>query len=163
MVLGTVMLYVIFDAPERIDVFVDNKTPARLIASYRADPVHFIFMSPVAILLATFMALRQMTKWNEITACKPGFRTGSAPAACSLLMSRVSSFPRPSPAPNRTGRTSTTRGSGPGAEAFRHQDELEPGVGGRITVRRFDIQISSFRRCRSGTRGRPDHARGAGG
>lgn len=71
-VTGFVLFFVIFDVFERVDVFVDNRTPLPLILRYYlcSVPYSAVLMSPIAMLLAVFMILGQMAKNNEITAMK---------------------------------------------------------------------------------------------
>ncbi len=151
MVVGTILLYVIFDIFERIDVFVDNRTPARLIASYYVSrvPYIFIFMSPVAILLATFMAFGQMTKFNEITAMKTAgislYRIFLPAYLFALLVSgavfTVSETLLPGAEQNRKNiYDEQIRGRVP--RRFGIKMNLSYlGSGGRVyTVRRFDIR-----------------------
>lgn len=69
---GFVLFFMIFDVFERVDVFVDNKTPLPMILSYYASSIPYstVLVSPIAMLLAVFMVIGQMAKNNEITAMK---------------------------------------------------------------------------------------------
>lgn len=69
---GFVFFFMVFDVFERLDVFVDNKTPFNLIVAYYASTVPYsaILVSPIAMLLAIFLVLGQMARHNEITAMK---------------------------------------------------------------------------------------------
>lgn len=71
-VFGFVFFFMVFDIFERLDVFVDNKTPFPLIVSYYASTVPYsaILVSPIAMLLSIFLVLGQMARYNEITAMK---------------------------------------------------------------------------------------------
>lgn len=69
---GFTLFSIIFDAFERIDVFVDHKTPVGLILQYYVAGSAFtsVLVSPIALLLAVFIVLGQMTRFHEITAMK---------------------------------------------------------------------------------------------
>lgn len=71
-VAGFVVFFIIFDAFERVDVFVDHKTPLALILNfYAAGSIYnALLVSPIALLLAIFLVFGQMTRFNEITAMK---------------------------------------------------------------------------------------------
>jgi LPS export ABC transporter permease LptG len=70
--LGFVFFLMIFDAMDKIDVFVDNKTPFSLIVSYYASGMVYngLLVAPMAMLLSTFIVIGQMSRFNEITAMK---------------------------------------------------------------------------------------------
>jgi lipopolysaccharide export system permease protein len=63
-------IYVLVDSFEKLDVFVDNHAPFRLIASYYlwGIPVILIQVLPIALLLGAILALSQLRRTNEITA-----------------------------------------------------------------------------------------------
>jgi lipopolysaccharide export system permease protein len=69
---GFVLFFTVFDLFDKLDVFIDHKTPFRLILSYYANNVPFyaILVAPMAMLLSTFLCLGQMARFNEITAMK---------------------------------------------------------------------------------------------
>lgn len=71
-VLGFALFFVIANAFEKIDVFVDNHTAIGLIIRYYAvDSIYNILLvSPIAFLLAIFLVFGQMTRYNEVTAMK---------------------------------------------------------------------------------------------
>jgi LPS export ABC transporter permease LptG len=70
--LGFVFFLMIFDAFDKIDVFVDNKTPFSLIVSYYASGMVFnaILVAPMSMLMSTFLVFGQMSRFNEVTAMK---------------------------------------------------------------------------------------------
>ncbi len=63
-------IYVLVDAFERLDVFVDNHAPAHLVMAYYlwGLPVILIQVLPIALLLGAILALGQLRRTNEITA-----------------------------------------------------------------------------------------------
>jgi len=71
-VLGFALFFVVANAFEKIDVFVDNHTPIGLILRYYAlDSIYnIVLVSPIAFLLAIFLVFGQLTRYNEITAMK---------------------------------------------------------------------------------------------
>ncbi len=69
---GFITIFVVVDIFEKIDVFLDHRAPALLIARfylYRAPEV-VVQVLPVALLLATFLALGQLNKFGELTAMR---------------------------------------------------------------------------------------------
>lgn len=71
-VLGFALFFVIANAFEKIDVFVDNRASIGLILRYYAlDSVYnMVLVSPIAFLLSIFLVFGQLTRYNEITAMK---------------------------------------------------------------------------------------------
>jgi len=71
-VAGFVLFFITADAFERIDVFVDNHTPMALIIRYyvAGSVYNAVVVSPISLLLAIFIVLGQMTRFNEVTAMK---------------------------------------------------------------------------------------------
>jgi len=72
--IGFVMIFTVVDVIEKIDVFLDHRAPAGLIVRYylyRAPEV-IVQVLPVALLLATFLALGQLNKFGELTAMRSG-------------------------------------------------------------------------------------------
>ncbi len=70
--LGFIAIFVVVDIIEKADVFLDHRAPFGLIARfylYRAPEVVSQVL-PVALLLATFMALGQLNKFGELTAMR---------------------------------------------------------------------------------------------
>lgn len=63
-------IYVLVDAFERLDVFVDNHASALLVIAYYmwGLPVILIQVLPIALLLGAILSLGQLRKTNEITA-----------------------------------------------------------------------------------------------
>ena len=69
---GFIVIFVVVDLFEKIDVFLDHRAPIGLIATfylYRAPEV-VVLALPVALLLATFLALGQLNKFGELTAMR---------------------------------------------------------------------------------------------
>jgi lipopolysaccharide export system permease protein len=72
--MGFIVIFVVVDLIEKMDVFLDNKAPWFLIAQYflNLTPDVVVKMLPVALLLATFLALGQLNKFGELTAMRAG-------------------------------------------------------------------------------------------
>src|SRR5512140_2416267 len=70
--LGFVVFMMIFDAFDKIDVFVDHKTPFNIIVSYYLSGTVFnaILVAPMSMLMSTFLVFGQMSRFNEVTAMK---------------------------------------------------------------------------------------------
>jgi lipopolysaccharide export system permease protein len=95
---GFVVLFVVVDIFEKIDVFLDHRAPFTLVARfylYRAPEV-VVQVLPVALLLATFLALGQLNKFGELTAMRAAgqslmriLATVFAVAAVAALVSLV--------------------------------------------------------------------------
>jgi lipopolysaccharide export system permease protein len=69
---GFISIFIVVDIFEKIDVFLDHRAEATLVARfylYRAPEV-VVTVLPVALLLATFMALGQLNKFGELTAMR---------------------------------------------------------------------------------------------
>ncbi len=69
---GFIAIFVVVDIFEKIDVFLDHRAPLGLVARfylYRAPEV-VVQVLPVALLLATFLALGQLNKFGELTAMR---------------------------------------------------------------------------------------------
>ena len=69
---GFIVIFVVVDLFEKIDVFLDHRAPLQLVATfylYRAPEV-VVLALPVALLLATFLALGQLNKFGELTAMR---------------------------------------------------------------------------------------------
>jgi lipopolysaccharide export system permease protein len=70
--LGFIAIFVVVDIIEKADVFLDHNAPFLMIARfylYRAPEV-VVLVQPVALLLATFLALGQLNKFGELTAMR---------------------------------------------------------------------------------------------
>jgi lipopolysaccharide export system permease protein len=70
--LGFLGIFTVVDVIEKIDVFLDQRAPTGLIVRYylfRAPEV-VVQVLPVAMLLATFLALGQLNKFGELTAMR---------------------------------------------------------------------------------------------
>lgn len=72
--LGFIVIFIVVDLIEKMDVFLDHKAPAILVAQYFLNlaPDVIVKMLPVALLLATFLALGQLNKFGELTAMRAG-------------------------------------------------------------------------------------------
>jgi lipopolysaccharide export system permease protein len=72
--LGFIVIFIVVDLIEKMDVFLDHKAPWFLIAQYflNLTPDVIVKMLPVALLLATFLALGQLNKFGELTAMRAG-------------------------------------------------------------------------------------------
>jgi lipopolysaccharide export system permease protein len=69
---GFIAIFIVVDIFEKIDVFLDHHAPLHLIGRfylYRAPEV-VVQVFPVALLLATFLALGQFNKFGELTAMR---------------------------------------------------------------------------------------------
>ena len=69
---GFIVIFVVVDLFEKIDVFLDHRAPFFLVARfylYRA-PEAVVYALPVALILATFLALGQLNKFGELTAMR---------------------------------------------------------------------------------------------
>ena len=74
---GFIVIFVVVDIFEKIDVFLDHHAPFGLVARfylYRAPEV-VVQVLPVALLLATFLALGQLNKFGELTAMRAAGRS----------------------------------------------------------------------------------------
>jgi lipopolysaccharide export system permease protein len=72
--LGFIVIFVVVDLIEKMDVFLDHRAPWLLVAQYFINlaPDVVVKMLPVALLLATFLALGQLNKFGELTAMRAG-------------------------------------------------------------------------------------------
>src|SRR5215510_524692 len=72
--LGFIVIFAVVDLIEKMDVFLDHKAPWFLVAQYffNLAPDVVVKMLPVALLLATFLALGQLNKFGELTAMRAG-------------------------------------------------------------------------------------------
>ena len=72
--LGFIVIFVVVDLIEKMDVFLDHRAPWPLVAQYFLNlaPDTVVKMLPVALLLATFLALGQLNKFGELTAMRAG-------------------------------------------------------------------------------------------
>jgi len=75
--LGVLAIFVVVDVFERIDVFLDHHAAAHLIARYYLfrTPEWLVQILPIALLLATFLALGQLNKFGELTAMRTSGRS----------------------------------------------------------------------------------------
>lgn len=70
--LGFIVIFVVVDIFEKMDVFLDHRAPMSLVLAYYINliPDVVIKVLPVALLLATFLALGQLNKFGELTALR---------------------------------------------------------------------------------------------
>lgn len=70
--LGFIVIFVVVDVIEKIDVFLDHRAPFSLVLAYYVNlaPDIVVKVLPVALLLATFLALGQLNKFGELTAMR---------------------------------------------------------------------------------------------
>jgi lipopolysaccharide export system permease protein len=99
---GFIVIFVVVDLFEKIADFLDSRAPLGLVARfylYRAPEV-IVQVMPVALLLATFLALGQLNKFGELTAMRaagrslgsilaPVFGVAIAAAVASLLLGEI--------------------------------------------------------------------------
>ena len=78
---GFIVIFIVVDVFEKIDVFLDHRAPLGLIAGFYAwrAPEVVVQVLPVALLLATFLALGQLNKFGELTAMR----------SCGLSLLRI--------------------------------------------------------------------------
>lgn len=70
--IGFIVIFAVVDVFEKIDVFLDNRAHVGTVARFymfRAPEV-VVQVMPVALLLATFLALGQLNKFGELTAMR---------------------------------------------------------------------------------------------
>jgi lipopolysaccharide export system permease protein len=70
--LGFIAIFIVVDVFEKIDVFLDHRAGAGLVARYYLNlaPDIVVKVLPVALLLATFLALGQLAKFGELTVLR---------------------------------------------------------------------------------------------
>ena len=100
-----VVIFAIVDLFEKIQDFMDGHASALIVARYYAYKIPWVTVQvlPVALLMATFLTLGQMSKFNELTAiwwepdsgrrtrCTSSWRASSAPPMPGLTTPRVAS------------------------------------------------------------------------
>ncbi len=69
---GVMAIFVVVDVFERLDVFLDHRAPFTLVARYYLYrlPEWVVQVMPISLLLATFLGLGQLNKFNELTAMR---------------------------------------------------------------------------------------------
>ena len=72
--IGFIVIFVVVDLIEKMDVFLDHRASWFLVAEYFVNlaPDVVVKVLPVALLLATFLALGQLNKFGELTAMRAG-------------------------------------------------------------------------------------------
>jgi lipopolysaccharide export system permease protein len=70
--LGFIVIFIVVDVIEKIDVFLDHRASFALVFAYYVNlaPDIVVKVLPVALLLATFLALGQLNKFGELTAMR---------------------------------------------------------------------------------------------
>jgi len=70
--LGFITIFIVVDVFEKIDVFLDHRAPLTLIFGFYLYRIPEVVtrVLPVALLLATFLALGQLNKFGELTAMR---------------------------------------------------------------------------------------------
>lgn len=70
--LGFIVIFIVVDVFEKMDIFLDHKAPMSLVLGYyvQLTPDVVVKVLPVALLLATFLALGQLNKFGELTALR---------------------------------------------------------------------------------------------
>ena len=74
---GFLGIFTVVDVIDKIDVFLDQRTPTPLALRYYVfrTPEVVVQVLPVALLLATFLALGQLNKFGELTAMRAAGRS----------------------------------------------------------------------------------------
>lgn len=69
---GFIVIFIVVDVFEKISVFLDHRAPVATIARFYLNltPQVVVQVLPVALLLATFLALGQLNKFGELTAMR---------------------------------------------------------------------------------------------
>ncbi len=69
---GFIVIFVVVDVFEKISVFLDHQAPLGTVARFYMSlaPQVIVQVLPVALLLATFLALGQLNKFGELTAMR---------------------------------------------------------------------------------------------
>ena len=97
--IGFIAIFIVVDIFEKIDVFLDHRAAFPLVARFYLykSPEVVVLVMPVALLLATFLALGQLNKFGELTAMRasgisllrilaPVFGVAGASVAAALLI-----------------------------------------------------------------------------
>jgi lipopolysaccharide export system permease protein len=99
---GFLMIFTVVDVIEKIDVFLDQRAATGLVVRYYLyrGPEVIVQVLPVALLLATFLALGQLNKYGELTAMRsaglslarilaPVFGAAACGAVVALLLGEL--------------------------------------------------------------------------
>ncbi len=162
---GFVTIFLVVDVFEKIDVFLDHRAPATLIARfylYKAPQV-VIQVLPVALLLATFLSFGQLSRFGELIAMRAsGVSTmrllgpvlgGSVTAMFASLLLGEFVVPRANEARDRIYHEQIQRI--PRAPETERADVTYQGDGGRIYYMRLylvreqrmhEVSLQEFRR-----------------
>jgi lipopolysaccharide export system permease protein len=86
---GIIAIFVVVDVFEKIDVFIDHHAAFSLIGRYYLYrlPEWLVQVLPIALLMATFLALGQLNKFGELTAMRTSGRSLFGILAPVLAMS----------------------------------------------------------------------------
>jgi lipopolysaccharide export system permease protein len=100
--IGFLTVFMVVDVIEKVDVFLDHQAPTALVLRYYLyrTPEVTVQVMPVALLLATFLALGQLNKFGELTAMRsaglsllrilaPVFAVATAAVVVSLLLGEI--------------------------------------------------------------------------
>ena len=92
--IGIVVIFVVVDLFEKIDVFLDHHAALPLIGRYYLYrlPEWLVQVLPIALLLATFLALGQLNKFGELTAMRTSGRSLFGILAPVLVVSVASTL-----------------------------------------------------------------------
>jgi lipopolysaccharide export system permease protein len=146
---GFLCVFMAVDVIEKMDVFLDHHAASDLIARYYLyrTPEVIVQVMPVALLLATFLALGQLNKFGELTAMRscglslmrilaPVFVVAAIGAVLSLIFSELV-VPRANRARDAIYESQIQRLSK--AETGERADVTYLGVGGRIYYMRLYV------------------------
>jgi lipopolysaccharide export system permease protein len=114
-VLGAPLLFILGDATEKLDSYIDRGLPLEQVGmSYLFQYVQFVFWSfPIAALLATIFTIQPMTVHREIMAAKAGgisFRRLVAPLLISGFVLTGVGLALAEVIPHTNGRSAELRG-----------------------------------------------------
>ena len=147
--IGFLGIFTVVDVIEKIDVFLDQRTPTPLILRYYLfrTPEVVVQVLPVALLLATFLALGQLNKFGELTAMRatgcslmrilaPVLATAATAAVVSLVLGEIA-VPRANRERDRIYEDQIQRLSK--GQATERADVTYLGAGGRIYYMRLYV------------------------
>ncbi len=87
---GFIVIYAVVDIIEKLGSFLDHRASFALIGTYYLNlvPKILVQMMPVALLLATFLALGQLNKFGELTALLSEFVVPKSARECNDILNR---------------------------------------------------------------------------
>lgn len=144
-VLGAPLLFVLADATEKMDTYLDQQIPGRSIAlSYLYGYPQFVFWAlAIAALLATVFTIYPMTIRREITAAKAGgisFYRIAAPLVFAGLAISLLGLPLSDLVPVANRKAAEIRGGQTGQVSFRNNFVYVTDEGATLTGRYFDLR-----------------------